>query len=500
MSASSLAAEIRGGAWAGGLPRSPLGATACAEIPGIAGVVIAYVQPLRDWFDQLLGDSAQVGGVAAQWEDAAASLTELAPRLRVGRTALTDLDGRTVRALRERHDDLLAVTRDAAEWAAATAASLRLASRIVDATRTYVCEVLTRLARFAEQLFSFSLNPLEIAHRVTDFARAAADLVAATGRLVTELLEALHALSALIQRLIPIIAEAAAALKDVVARMLPAVGLATGGLVGMLLGGAAQNFLQKSADVEELDPDTLDPTRRQAWEDAQRVTRLDTFADLVAVNGTTDLMGGADATVIDVKRVVGADGSEHWVVSLPSTQDWQFSGDKGAINDRDSNIALMLDNPLLRSAYERAALEAMRDAGIRPGDQVVLTGFSQGGILAANLAADPTFPYRTIGVVTNGSPVDGFAVPADIPVYSFQHESDLVPRLDGNGTGPVPPNVHRITLPDTGNPLAAHDNQYYRDSIAAWEQLYAAQHGAPPPGLSALTGAVVDHSMFTAAE
>ncbi|MFX4447016.1 hypothetical protein ABTA86_19740, partial [Acinetobacter baumannii] len=84
----------------------------CAEIPGIAGVVITYVQPLRDWVDQLLGDSAQVGGVAAQWEDAAASLTELAPRLRGGRTALTDLDGRTVRALRERHDDLLAVTRD----------------------------------------------------------------------------------------------------------------------------------------------------------------------------------------------------------------------------------------------------------------------------------------------------------------------------------------------------------------------------------------------------
>ncbi|MEV7691759.1 hypothetical protein AB0N73_00315 [Microbacterium sp. NPDC089189] len=497
---TAVAGELRGGGWASGLPTSGPGGDSCAQIPGIAGMLLQYVQPLREWFDQLLGDSAQVAGFAATWEDGARSLQEIVPDLARAHSALSELDGRTVRALRERYEDLSQTATDAAEWTAATAAALRLASRIVDATRSFVCDLLVQLSRFADEMFSFTLNPFEAADRVRDFANAAFDLVEAAGRLVTDLLEALFALASLIQKLMPIIAEGLAALKEIIAQMLPGIGLAGGGLIGLLLGGAAQNFLQGSADVEELDPANLSPEQLAAWRKSQQVTELGSLADLVGVNGTTDSMGGADASVIDIKKVVGPDGSVHWVVSLPSTQDWQFGGDTGALNDRDSNIALMLDNPLLRTVYERAVLEAMSDAGIPPGSDVVLTGFSQGGIMAANLAADPTFPYTPVGVVTNGSPIDSFDIPPNVPVYAFQHGSDVVPMLDGQVIGGTPSNVHQVVLPGPLSPIDAHNNAEYQASIEAWEAAYLAEHGTPPPYVDLFTGEVVDHSVFTASE
>jgi hypothetical protein len=515
MTATAISAQIRSGSWAAGLPTSGPGGDACAEIPGIVGVVFEYVRPLREMFDQLLGQPAQVAGAAAAWEDASASIAAIPSTVQSARASLAELDGRTVRALRERHEDLFAVATDAADWTAATGAALRLASRIVDATRSFVCDLLVQLSRFADELFSFTLNPLEVADRVRDFADAAFDLVDAAGRLVTDLLEALFALAELLQRLVPIVVEYLDRLREIIAQMMPMIGATAGsilgiaggpfgplvgGAVGLVLGGAAENFLQGSSDVEEVDPADLEGEALEAWRDAHEVTELGSLADLVGVNGTTDRMGGADSTVIDIKQVVGPDGTVHWVVSLPSTQDWQFGPDAGALNDRDSNVALMLDNPVLRTAYERAVLEAMSDAGVPPGGDVVLTGFSQGGIMAANLAADGTFPYNTVGVVTNGSPVDSFDVPAHIPVYAFQHATDAVPMLDGNVLGPTPSNVNRIVLPGPLSPLDAHANPAYTDSVAAWEAQYAATHGTPPPHLDLFTGEVVNHNVFTAAE
>ncbi len=508
MSTVAISARIRGGDWAAGLPVAAPGGDACAEIPGIAGLALRYVQPLRELFDDLLGDPAEVAGFAASWEDAERALRALQPELAAGRNALADLDGRTVRALRERYEDLSALSLDAAEWTGATAAGLRLASRIVTATRTFVCELLVQLSELADRMFSFTLDPFAAADRVKDFAQAAFEAVEAGARLVGDLLDALTALGSLIRSLLPIVAEGLDRLRELLARLAPIAGGVLGALAGgipgavggLLIGGAIENFLQGDPDVEELDPDSLPADRHLMWERAEQVTSLGSLGDLVAVNSTTDGMGGADATVVDVKRVVGPDGSVRWVVSLPSTQDWQLPGDAGALNDRDSNIALMLDNPALRSAYERAVLEAMSDAGIPEGADVVLTGFSQGGIMAANLAADRTFPYTTVGVVTNGSPIDSFGIPPHIPVNAFQHANDPVPMLDGEVVGPTPPNVHRIVLPAASDPIAAHDNDLYTDSVRTWEEQYAAANGAPPPGIDRFGGQVVDHTLFVTSE
>mgnify|MGYP006898298125 FL=1 len=154
----------------------------------------------------------------------------------------------------------------------------------------------------------------------------------------------------------PLVGDALATLRDVLADMLPLVGGLTGGPLGLVFGNVLHDFLTGDARVREIDPSTLNEDQLAAWNDAHEVTSLDSLSDLVSVNGTTDAMGGESSTAIDIKEVVGPDGSTHWVVSLPSTQAWEFGPSSGAMNDRDNNLALMLDNPLFRTQYERAAV------------------------------------------------------------------------------------------------------------------------------------------------
>jgi len=160
-------------------------------------------------------------------------------------------------------------------------------------------------------------------------------------------------------------------------------------------------------------------------------------------NGVLDNDGGRDSTVIEVVQVFNDDGTprldEHgnpmWRVTLPSTMDWQLIkdgafGDGGAVNDLGSNLALIMD-PELKAAYERAVLQAMRDAGIGPNDPVMLAGWSQGGILAGAIASDPASGFNVTAIAVAGSPIDHMPIPDSVAVLAFQHDGDAVPRLDG---------------------------------------------------------------------
>jgi hypothetical protein len=192
--------------------------------------------------------------------------------------------------------------------------------------------------------------------------------------------------------------------------------------------------------------------------------------------------------------VLNADGkSYHWIVSLPSTMDWTLPGDTAATNDLDSNVALML-TPDQQTQYERALMQAMQDAGVPPGADVLFTGFSQGGIMAANLASDPDLPYSCIGVITNGAPIETFDIPADIPVISFRHDADPVPLLDGeiqhldvsvgtsgpfgpavtiDASSPNRPNYTEVVLPSpSGGLLQIHNAHNYAASVGE----YLAEH------------------------
>lgn len=89
----------------------------------------------------------------------------------------------------------------------------------------------------------------------------------------------------------------------------------------------------------------------------------------------------------------------------------------------------------------RAVEEAMRLAGVEAGSPVTVTGYSQGGLIAAQLAASGD--YSIDGLVTFGAPAGQVAVPHDIPYLAVEHTNDLVPALGGTFASSEPVVVRR---------------------------------------------------------
>lgn len=138
---------------------------------------------------------------------------------------------------------------------------------------------------------------------------------------------------------------------------------------------------------------------------------------------------GGDAGQVQIVQVTHPDGTSSYIVQIPGTQEW---GPQRGTNpvDLTTNVRLMAGDSTL---MQQQVAEAMRQAGIRPGDPVMLTGHSQGGITAASLASDPAFrqEFAVQSVVTGGSPIARFDIPSDVSVLSLEHGQDAVPMLEG---------------------------------------------------------------------
>ena len=110
------------------------------------------------------------------------------------------------------------------------------------------------------------------------------------------------------------------------------------------------------------------------------------------------------------------------------------------------------------TTYEQGVIDAMRKAGVRPGDDVMLVGHSLGGMIAVNTARDLTnsHEFHVTHVVTAGAPIgiDLKSLPSTVQVMAIENESDLVPQLDG-ATNPDRPNITTVTI------------DAYHDSITA---------------------------------
>jgi hypothetical protein len=83
----------------------------------------------------------------------------------------------------------------------------------------------------------------------------------------------------------------------------------------------------------------------------------------------------------------------------------------------------------LQAGSFRAVELAMAEAGIRPGDEVVLTGFSQGGLVATMVAASGD--WNVVGLETHGAPAGNIPLPAGIAGMAIRNTDDLVPALAG---------------------------------------------------------------------
>lgn len=155
-------------------------------------------------------------------------------------------------------------------------------------------------------------------------------------------------------------------------------------------------------------------------------------ADLV--EGEVALGADDDPGRVRVVEVPQPDGSSAWVLELPGTQAWDPRPATDPF-DLSADVEAMAGEATLAAAGAAAALDAAQSRAGRANarDPVMLVGHSQGGILAAAMACDDEFrsAHPVSAVVTMGSPVAYFPIPASVSVLSLEHVQDPVTRLDG---------------------------------------------------------------------
>jgi len=164
---------------------------------------------------------------------------------------------------------------------------------------------------------------------------------------------------------------------------------------------------------------------------------------------------------IRIERYGGA-ARPTWLVYIGGTAEWSpVAGVEPW--DVTSNVVAVAGQG---AGSYRAVAEAMREAGISPTDPVIPVGHSQGGLVAAHLAAAGEF--NTVAVATFGAPVAQVPVPDGLPTLAVEHSDDLVPALGGTDTNPEA----RLTVrrevyagvPVPTSPLPAHSLTNYRET------------------------------------
>lgn len=165
---------------------------------------------------------------------------------------------------------------------------------------------------------------------------------------------------------------------------------------------------------------------------------LDRMTDVAAPAATRD------GTRVRAQRIQGADGRFRWVVTIPGTQNWS-PRDGANPADLFANLTLVSGGrPKMLDAYGDAIEQAMRKEGVSPGaEPVMLTGHSQGGLVAARIAADPRMRRRlgVTTVVTAGAPTSRITPGRRVSTLSLEHRHDPVPRLDGRDAAREPNRV-----------------------------------------------------------
>ena len=118
-------------------------------------------------------------------------------------------------------------------------------------------------------------------------------------------------------------------------------------------------------------------------------------------------------------------GDTHADVFIAGTDDWGVATGKTPF-DLESNLKLVAGYTALSVV---ATTQALRHAGVKPGDSVTFIGHSQGGAVATTLAESGV--YKTAGLVTAGSPTGTLSVRGDYPAVVIEHTNDVVPGLGG---------------------------------------------------------------------
>jgi len=153
-------------------------------------------------------------------------------------------------------------------------------------------------------------------------------------------------------------------------------------------------------------------------------------ADLIralALRNAADDGGGA----VDV-RILDGPAGRRVIVDITGTTVWNLDPRRRTAQASDFGTDLRaLANR--SSVYERGVVQALRRAGVRPGEPIMLVGHSLGGMIAARLAGQlqAGSGFTVTHLVTAGSPIGLAPIPRSVSVLALQNAGDLVPELDG---------------------------------------------------------------------
>lgn len=160
---------------------------------------------------------------------------------------------------------------------------------------------------------------------------------------------------------------------------------------------------------------------------------------------------------ISVTFVHSAGAHRRVIVAIPGTKSWNPLPNHD-VTSVGTDIRALAGHD---TAYEEGIFTAMRAAGVRPDDDVMLVGHSEGGIVAVNAARDAARSqrFRITHVVTAGSPIGVIArqLPSSVQVLALENASDVVPHCDG-ADNPDRLNITTITVHDQRDGVSAnHD-------------------------------------------
>jgi pimeloyl-ACP methyl ester carboxylesterase len=183
----------------------------------------------------------------------------------------------------------------------------------------------------------------------------------------------------------------------------------------------------------------------------------------------TDLVRGLEVRadqddgggLIDV-RILDGPAGRRVIVDITGTSIWNLNPltRTPQATDVGTNLRSLAGRD---SVMQRGVSQALRMAGVGPADPIMLIGHSQGGIVAARLAADLTAgrQYRVTHLLTAGAPIGLAELPDSVSVLSLENRGDPVPQLDG-ADNPDRPNWLTAGLPaDTDPTPSRHSIESY---------------------------------------
>lgn len=173
---------------------------------------------------------------------------------------------------------------------------------------------------------------------------------------------------------------------------------------------------------------------------------------------------GQGTPQLRIERYRDPDGTVRWIVYSSGTVHFAPLHEREPF-DMLANLQGVADEP---SAAETATVRAMRRAGIRDDQPVLLVGHSQGALNVTRIAQSGRFDVA--GVVTLGGPTGQIALPRSVPVLAAEHDEDLVPLLGGTPAAGAA-GLNRVVVRrrlygdaaprDAGSALPSHEMEEY---------------------------------------